>query len=227
VRQLGLAATPGVESGAAKIERVLPAELRERMRAIQGVLTINMPTHQVIAGEVLARFSIAAYQHWRLWVEYQGGGNERTQREIDVYGLVYHTGNWYSVAYCHLRRDLRSFRLDRVQSVRLLNTQFDPPTNFDALDFLLNSIAQIPGVWRVEVLLKTSLERARQHIPGDMAILEEVEGGVLMRLYSDGLDWLARFLIRAGVGFAIYEPRELRDRLRQIAHEIIEMVDSD
>jgi predicted DNA-binding transcriptional regulator YafY len=226
VRQLGLAATPGVESAVAKIDRVLPGELRDRMRAIQGVLTINMPTYQAIDGEILARFSIAAYQHWRLWIEYQGGANDRTQREIDVYGLVYHTGNWYAVSYCHLRQDLRSFRLDRVKSVRLLNTQFAAPPDFDALAFLLDSIARVPGIWYIEVLLKTSIETARRYIPGDMALLEEVDGGVMMRLYTDGLDWLARFLIRTGVAFTICQPPELGDKLRQIAQEIIQMVDA-
>jgi predicted DNA-binding transcriptional regulator YafY len=228
VRQLGLAATPGVESAAAKIERVLPDELRVRMRAIQGVLTINMPTHEVIPGDVLSRFSIAAHQHWRLWIEYQGSRQEgTTQREIDVYGLVFHAGYWYSVSYCHLRQDLRSFRLDRVQSVRVLNTPFEPPSDFDALDYLLDSIARISGVWRIKILLKTSMEKARNYIPGDMAILEEVEGGVLMSLYSDGLDWLARFLMRVDIRFKVYEPRELRDRLRQLAQEIIQMVEED
>jgi predicted DNA-binding transcriptional regulator YafY len=223
VRQLGLTATPGVESAAAKIERVLPEELRERVRAMQSVLTINMQTQPTLAGEVLAVFSLAAYQHLRLWMEYGARGANPTQREIDVYGLVYHAGFWYAVCYCHLRHDMRSFRLDRVQAVRLLESQFEPPANFKALDFLLDSIARVPGVWDVQVLLKTTMQEAREYIPGDMAILEEVEGGVLMRLYSDGLDWLARFLIRARVEFIIYQPDELRNKLRQIAQEIVEI----
>ena len=227
VRQLGLASTPGAESSVAKIERVLPHELRERMRAIQGVLTINMPTNQAIDAEVLARFSIAAYQCWRIWIDYQGGANERSQREVDVYGLVYHAGNWYAVGYCHLRQDLRSFRLDRVQSIRLLTMQFEPPPNFDALGYLLNSIARVPGVWYIEVLLKTTLETARRYIPNDMAILEAVADGVNMILYTDNLDWIARFLLRTAVGFKIYQPSALRDRLREIALGIVEMVESE
>ena len=227
VRQLGLASTPGVESAVAKIERVLPHELRERMRAIQGVLTINMPTSQALDAEVLARFSIAAYQRWRLWIDYQGGGRDRTQREIDVYGLVYHAGNWYAVGYCHLRQDLRSFRLDRVRSVKVLSTQFEPPSDFDALGYLLNSIARVPGVWYIEILLDTTLETARMYIPSDMAILEAVEGGVLMSLYTDNIDWIARFMLRQAVRFKVLQPAALRNRLREIAQGVIQMVDSE
>jgi predicted DNA-binding transcriptional regulator YafY len=197
------------------------------MRAIQGVLTINMPTSQAIDAEILARFSIAAYQHWRIWIEYRGGGSDRTQREVDVYGLVYHAGNWYSVGYCHLRQDLRSFRLDRVQTIRLLTTQFEPPSNFDALGYLLDSIARVPGVWSIEVLLKTTLEAARRYIPNDMAILEPVPDGVIMTLYTDNLDWIARFLLRTAVEFKIYQPSVLRDRLREIALSVVEMVSTE
>lgn len=224
VRQLGLAATLGAESAAAKIERVLPNELRERVRAIQGVLTINMPTYQAVDPNVLARFSIAAYQHLRLWMEYRSGSSpEATAREVDVYGLVHHAGYWYAVSYCHLRQDKRSFRLDRVQSARLLETTFKPPANFDALAFLLSSIAAVPGAWYIEVLLKTTLELAHRHIPDDMAVLEAAEGGVIMRLYTDNLDWMARFLMRAAVEFSVIEPPSLRQRLRELAQSIIEM----
>lgn len=224
-RQLGLAETPGVESAVAKIERVLPAELRERVRAIQSVLTINMQTQQAVEGNKLAVFSLAAYQNLRLWIEYGSPRTEPTQREIDVYGLVYHAGFWYAVAHCHLRHDLRSFRLDRVRSARLLDATFDPPPNFNALEYLLDSIARVPGMWHAEVLLKTSIQLARDYIPGDMAILEPVEDGVIMRLYTDRLDWLARFLMRTGVGFQVIQPPELRDKLRELAQEIIAMAD--
>lgn len=223
VRQLGLAATPGTESAAAKIERVLPEELRERMRAIQGVITFNLPSYEAVASDVLARFSIAAYQHLRLWIEYQGSSRDRSEREIDVYGLVHHGGFWYAVSYCHLRQDIRSFRLDRVQSVRLLDTAFQPPASFNALEYLLDSIASIPDVWYVEVLLKTTSEVARRFIPSDMAVLEAVDDGVMMRLYTDNLDWIAHFLMRATVEFTVYKPRELRQRLRELAQKIIEM----
>jgi predicted DNA-binding transcriptional regulator YafY len=223
VRQLGLAATPGTESAAAKIERVLPEELRERMRAIQGVLTFNMPTYEAVDAEVLARFSIAAYQHLRLWIEYQGGSRDKSDREIDVYGLVHHAGFWYAVSYCHLRQDIRSFRLDRVKSVRLLDMSFQPPKNFNALNYLLDSIARLPGAWYAEVLLKTTMEQAQRHIPNDMAILEQADNGVIMKLYMNEFDWLARFLMRTGVEFTIFQPRELRQRVRELAQEIIAM----
>ncbi len=42
---------------------------------------------------------------------------ERTRRKVDPYGLVYRFGAWVMVGYCHLREDLRSFRVDRIEKL--------------------------------------------------------------------------------------------------------------
>jgi predicted DNA-binding transcriptional regulator YafY len=52
--------------------------------------------------------------------------NEDTvlEREIEPFRLIYNGGTWYLNAYCRLRQDLRSFRLERIQSLRLLSEKF-------------------------------------------------------------------------------------------------------
>jgi predicted DNA-binding transcriptional regulator YafY len=227
VRRLGLTATPGVESAAAKIERVLPDELRARTRAIQGVLTLNIPAYETSSPEMIAQFSLAAHQNMQLWLEYKGGGRENmSERVIDVYGLVYHAGFWYAAAYCHLRNDLRKFRLDRVGNTRLLETTFKPPANFDALDYLMTNIAKMHGTWQVEVLLHTSLEMARDRVPADTAFLEEAPNGVILRAYTSSLDWMARFLVGLHCRLTVQHPSELRDALHQLAQSIVQMAEA-
>jgi predicted DNA-binding transcriptional regulator YafY len=223
VRSLGLAATPGVESAAAKIERVLPDELRERVRALQGVLTLDIPTYRTTSEDMIAHFSLAAYQGNQLWVEYGGGAGIKTERVIDVYGLVYHSGFWYASAYCHLRNELRNFRLDRVTRARLLESTFDPPTDFNALDHLLTAIARLPGTWPVKVLLKLSMEDARRRVPADTAEIAPVEDGVLMTCFSNNLDWMAHFLVSLRCPVVVYEPDELRAELGKVAKFVFEM----
>jgi predicted DNA-binding transcriptional regulator YafY len=207
VRHLGLAGALGVESATAKIERVLPEELRERVRAVQGVLTLDIRhPKQPISEEMIARFSLAAYQHNQVWLEYQGYASEKTERVIDIYGLVYHSGFWYAVAHCHLRQALRCFRLDRVKQAKALDTTFEPPSDFDPLAYLLETIARMPYTWRVEVLLRTSLEAARARVSPDIGVLEEIEGGVMLHCYAEGLDWMARFLVSLQCPLVVYHP---------------------
>ncbi len=224
VRKLGMATSGGSESATAKIERVLPDELRDRVRALQGVMTLDMPAYQEVPEDVLARFSMGAYQRSRLWIEYFGGQRgSATQRAVDVYGLVYHTGFWYAVAYCHLREDLRVFRLDRVRQVRVLDETFHAPSQFDALEYLRNSIATIPSAWDVVVLFQATLEQVENRVSRDVGLLEETPDGVLLRSWADGLGWMARYLINTGLKFTVIEPPELRKEIRKVAHALLRM----
>ncbi len=225
VRRLGMATSGGSESAAAKIERVLPDELRQHVHSLQGVLSLDMPAYASVAEDVLARFSIGAYTRTRLWITYRGGERgSQTERAIDVYGLVYRTGYWYAVGYCHLREGLRVFRLDRVQQIQVLDETFTPPSDFDALDYLIKSIATIPSGYEVEVLLRATLEQAQYRVPPDVGILEPTADGIVLRCYADGLEWMAHFLINTRLNFTVIRPPELRAKLRDVAHGIIDMV---
>ena len=51
-------------------------------------------------------------------------------RQADPYGLAHVSGAWYLVGYCHLRRDLRHFRLDRMEALALLDKTFERPATF-------------------------------------------------------------------------------------------------
>lgn len=224
VRRLGMATAGGSESAIAKVERVLPDELRERVRAFQGVLTLDMPTSQAVPDEVLARFSLGAYARARLWIEYLGGERGKvTERAVDVYGLVYHTGYWYAVGFCHLRNDLRIFRLDRVRRTRVLDETFTPPPGFDALDYLIGSIGTIPGVWTVQVLFKATFEQVEKLVSREVGVLESTSEGIMLHCFADGLDWMGHFLIGTRLKFVVIQPPELRAKLREIARGIINM----
>ena len=228
VRRLGMATRGGSESAAAKIERVLPDELREHVRSLQSVLSLDMPAYASVAEDVLARFSIGAYTRTRLWIAYLGGERGSvTERAIDVYGLVYHTGYWYAVAYCHLRAGLRVFRLDRVQQIQVLDETFTSPPDFDALDYLIKSIATIPNGYEVEVLLQATLEQAEYRVPPDVGVLEPTADGVLLRCYADGLEWMAHFLINTRLHFTVIRPPELRAKLREVAHAVLDMASDE
>ncbi|UQZ85084.1 HTH domain protein [Paenibacillus konkukensis] len=49
------------------------------------------------------------------------------QRRVDPYGLVYWKGKWYIVGFCHLRGDVRSFRVDRIRALTRTDARFARP----------------------------------------------------------------------------------------------------
>ncbi len=229
-RRLGLAvAAPAIEGALAKVDRVLPATLRERVQAVQEMLVLDIvPPDTYVSspgGSMLLTFSTAAQQERQVWMHYRSGSAEETERTIDPYGLVYHAGLWYAVGHCHLRQGLRLFRLDRVQYAEMRDEVFTRPSNFDCLGYLARTIATMPGTWSVEVLLETTLEEAQRRVPATVATLEEVLNGVVLRCYSQSLSWMAHFLVGLRCPLIVREPPELRDALREVAQEIAQLAD--
>lgn len=227
-RRLGLAAAaPAVEGALAKLDRVLPAALREQVQAVQETLALNLaPPEAAPEGATVLAFSLAARQGRRLWLRYRSATAE-TEREVDPYGLVYHAGRWYTAGWCHLRADLRVFRLDRVLAVEAREATFARPADFDCLAYVLQTLATQPGTWVAEVVLRLAPEEARRRVSPSVATLEETADGVLLRCHADNLDWLAHYLVGLECPFLVRHPPELRATLRRLAAEIAGVADDD
>ncbi len=227
-RKMGLAvAAPAVEGALAKIERVLPTTLRTRVQAVEETLVFDFtPSSAVPNNEVVVTLCAASQQGRRVEMCYRNwNSSEETRRTVDPYGLVFRSGFWYMVGYCHLRADLRTFRLDRIVSTEMNEESFTRPPDFDCLAHLLQSLPRTPNTWYVDVRLETTLEHARRVVPPALAILEEDEGGVNFRCYVDNLDWIAYVLLGLGCPLVVRQPAELRDALRRLAHEATKLAE--
>lgn len=224
-RQLGLSgAVPTVESALAKVNRVLPAALRERIQATQAMVALDLAGGAGESqGALVLRLSVAAQRGRRVWMRYQNQGGEASERQFDCYGVVYHSERWYAVGYCHLRQEIRVFRLDRIAMLTERDEYFMPPPDFDSLAYLMQSFAAIPSRWLVEVLLQTDLEQARDHTSATFATLEETGEGILMRAYDDDLAHTARFLVSLNCPFRIIGPPELAEEVRALARSLLAM----
>jgi predicted DNA-binding transcriptional regulator YafY len=222
-RRLGLAATaPAVEGALAKIERALPPKLRERIQAVQAALVLDLTRAETgPEAEVVLELSSAAYAETPVWMRYQAEHGAVTERRFDPYGIVYRQGRWYAVGYCHLRADLRMFRLDRVAAVQPLAGAFTRPPDFDCAAYVVQSLATMPNTWQVAVVLHAPLEQVQRRFSPIFGTLEATPEGVLLRAHAEDLRWIARDLIAAGLPMRVIDPPALRDALRAIAEEIL------
>ena len=217
-RRLNLADTDrAIESAFAKLERVMPLELKSRVRALTETITLDQNTGSSGSPNdtVLTTMSSAAQLQKRVHIHYQPQQGDATERDFDPYGLTYYLSKWYVVGFCHLREDLRSFRLDRVQHVRELDTHFERPAGFDALAHMMKAVATLPRKHPFELLLKTDLETAQREVFDVLGVLEQDRDGILMRGSVEDLDWLARQISIFSFDFVVREPMELKEELRK------------
>lgn len=219
---LGLGeAAAGLASARSKLERVMPADLKRRLRAADETMQLDLPASGPPAESgVLAALSAAAQAQRTVHVVYEAADRRRTARDLDPYGLAFRGGCWYVVGHCHLRKGPRTFRVDRIASATRTARTFERPAGFDTLAAISTAIATLPRAHQAEVLLHTDLATARRQIFATLGTLEEVAGGVLLHSQTDDLGWLARELARLPFRLEIHRPKGLTAALRGHAREL-------
>lgn len=222
-RGLGLAeAAPAVSSAQAKLERIMPANLKQRVSAIDETVQLDIRRASASTGNAaLVALSGAAQSQRRTHLRYRDASGVVSERDVDPYGLAYRDGWWYAVGMCHLRHAVRSFRLDRIDMVRKLEVPFERPQGFDPLEYLVRSVATLPRAHAIEVLLKATLDQARAQFFDAIGVFEQVDDGVVMYNQSDDIGWFARQLVGVPFDFEIRHPPELKDEVRRCAQRVL------
>ena len=217
-----------VEGALAKTERVMPEKLLTQVRGLQEAITFNVvPPPTQPDNEFIVTLSTALQQRKQVHMRYQSWQGDNSERDFNPYGIVFNEGYWYTAGYCHLRQDVRTFRLDRITSVEPLDDTFELPINFDVLEYVIRSIGWPTGANQVEVLLKTSLERAQQVFSPMLGTLEETDEGIVLRRSASELEWISHILLRVDFPVIVRQPAELRQMIREISARALQILSAE
>jgi predicted DNA-binding transcriptional regulator YafY len=217
----------GARSAQLKLERVTPKGLGAKLRALTETMQLERSQAvSTIPSQTLLELSDAAHLRRRVQMGYCAANGELTEREFDCYGLSWRSGRWYAVGHCHLRGNLRSFRLDRIDSVTSRQESFVPPMNFDAVRHLALGLASIPRKHAVSVLLKTDIVTARAELFEAIGLFVPAAAHVMLHSQVDDLHWYARQLARLSFDFVVVEPAPLRQALRDVATRLRKLAGS-
>ena len=224
--RLGLSGSAeAVEGALGKIHRVLPDGLRRRVEALEETLDFTSSARQgaPVKGETVLVLAEAIRRRRRLRLTYRAFSGDETRRELSPHGLVVHSARWYLAGHDHLRDDLRTFRVDRMLRLRVIDQPADePPDGFDAVTYVSTSLARVPWGWDVEVALDLPLDEALRRVPATLAELADEDGTTVLRMRADSLDWAAHTLARLGCHFTIRRPDALRVSIRALADRLAE-----
>jgi predicted DNA-binding transcriptional regulator YafY len=107
-----------------------PAQAR-RIKALRGrVLVAGAASATVLAGyqppgAAVTRGLLDAFMYQRVAsLSYQDQSGATTDREIETQYLFYNVPVWYALAWDRLREGVRFFRIDRIQRITVLDTEF-------------------------------------------------------------------------------------------------------
>jgi predicted DNA-binding transcriptional regulator YafY len=209
------------QSASRKLENVLPAELRQEVQELQGTVKFISPatddpnTVREIRRAIVERRTLQFRYHTR---QPEEDSPLESFRQADPYGMVYVNRAWYLVAFCHIRRDVRRFRLDRMEKVSLLAATFKRPPDFK----LGKSDFQNQLTMVIKVLFDREVVRwVKETNYFYMVEQAEVPEGLLVTLRvrqeREVLDWLLSW----GSHVRVLEPESLCQKLCQEAEQIL------
>lgn len=207
-----------IRSALGKVGAVLPADLQGRVQRLRQSMQVSnrAPTTGPVA---LNRVQMALAEARVLAINYLGAKRgENTEREVEPLGLAFYLEHWHLIAWCRLRQEVRDFRVDRLQDLRVLSEASPPRRDFNLTDYLARCWRpELPHTAVLEIPQKL-IETARRHW-GPTLMEEKHEGAnVRVRLaYGDAeLGYLARWILSMGAFVRIVEPEAVREAV--IAH---------
>jgi predicted DNA-binding transcriptional regulator YafY len=213
--------TNGRRSALDKLARAMPERTRETLGATRGRVHVDgrrWMGHSAPSAPLIA-LREAVWNDRCVTIAYTGREGKVTRRSVDPFGLVTKAGVWYLIA-----RDgetLKTFRVQRIARVRVLERRFSRPSSFDAGDYWKSVAAHVAG----EAAPFVATFRMTRRGLANAAVYCKVESRRRVR-GSPQPEWLVRIAFpafQAAVGEAVswredgvaVDPPALRERIRE------------
>jgi predicted DNA-binding transcriptional regulator YafY len=208
----------------AKLEQVLPARLRRRVRAVGTYAVPTIGGAPAVDPEVLAAIAAACRDGEGLRFGYRSYDGEASRRSVEPHRLVHLGRRWYLVAWDLDRADWRSFRIDRITTPLSPGARFRPrrPPPGGAAGFAARGAMDARNRWPAEVVLHAPIDAVRAHVPQTVGTLEPIDHErCLLHTGADWLGGLAVYIAAIGVDFEVREPPELIAELRTLGERFL------
>lgn len=178
---------------------------------------------------VLQELEHAAANEGSVEISYRNRHEEQSSnRVIDPYGVVNWNNKWYTIAFCHRRKEIRSFRVERILNITRTPFSFKRPEDFSARAFFMNKLlpdtAGKTGLvsfiigGKAEALDDLCIHWYLQH-----HLQERTTTHAIFLLEEEALyTHVPNILLPYGKSIQVIEPQNLKDKLVALAAELME-----
>lgn len=222
----GAAASAGIDAIAQraldKLEQVMPARVRKRLRAVQEAMVALPRARGEVAGETVSQIASACREHLVLSFEYQAHERAPATRRTEPHRIVHDGRRLYLVAWDLDRADWRTFRLDRIGPGLSTGARFVPrPPPEDLLTRVSRGVAQASWQFRARVKVHTSAEALARRLPWPIELEPVGPNACIAAVGSDTPELLAAYLGMLGADFDVLDAPVLRRALAQLGKRLI------
>jgi proteasome accessory factor B len=168
-----------------------------------------------------AHLEAATRNRKRVTIHHRSASRGLTQkRDVNPYGLAYRQGTWLLVGYCHLRKDVRSFRIDRIMDLAIApkpkSPDFERPAGFDVRSYASRS----PWTFATEPEERIELEfmpevasAAHEDFGPDATRSQGEDGSVRVKFACGNPEFVVSRVLAAKGGIRVKRGPQLRKRI--------------
>jgi predicted DNA-binding transcriptional regulator YafY len=204
----------------AKLENLLPDEQRQEVAwARRSLIATGMHRSDLEAlAPTLEKLRRAVREHRKVNILYRSSNSPHPEpRAVDPYALVHRSGWWYTVGYCHLRNEMRTFRVDRIDGLNLTDQLFQIPDDFDIQAYLAAEWQSQPQI-RVRMRFNSQGAHIARYNRAYWDTLEErPDGSIDVAFSTPDLNWAASNVLAYGPWVMVLEPTTLREMVAEWA----------
>lgn len=228
LRSAATGAIVGAEQAAlralSKLEQVLPARIRKRVRALAASTSPMRLVQPLVDAEALATLAGACRDREVVLFAYEDRQGRATKRRVEPHGLVSSESRWYLAAWDLGREDFRSFRVDRLCHLEVTRINFNPRKlpQGSAAAYIAQSVTTGSDQVRVRVLLHAPHASIAPRVSQFMGHVEPYDKGrCVLEVGGRNLHSLGLYIALLDCDFEVLEPPELRDELRKSARRLM------
>lgn len=212
--------TSGAQQALDKIAAALPRSVRARVESLTSIISFFAVQDRFNLDDPHLLTLQRAIQDKRI-VHLRYHGIERdatTERVVEPYRLFYAEGIWYVEGYCRLRREMRTFRISRVEKLSL-----------GAATFITRAYERKRPDGRIVVRVRFAENilrwvRERQHYAFQEEQTASGQGGVIMTYQVRKIAEFMPWVLSWGSAAEVLAPKELRDLVRSEAQKLANML---
>lgn len=152
------------------------------------------------------------------------GNQDNSERLIEPIGIFHEHENWYTIAWCHLRKEYRQFRIDRVIDAKLTEQPQQERTSLKEYEEMQEkaktAISLQKAVIRVDKSIALYMQDRRYYygFVSEVVTDDYVEMTFLSQSLEEGL---ARWFMMFADYAVIVEPQSLKDKISQLLEKIL------
>lgn len=212
-----------------KMKSVLRTSDKESIQTIedQVLLKSNRKLFNQEVPTALSTLFSSIAQKLQVTIKYQKADSHKAEeRTVEPVGVFQENGYWYFMAYCHLRKEVRQFRLDRIKTIWITTEPFQQ--KLKDLAYYLEQKVVKKEVHPTATIWVTKQMQAfmcwERQLYGFIKETEKDGGFEMVFEHNPKHQYLQRWLLAFGDGIRIIKPESLKQEMLQLIAAIQQQI---